>query len=195
MLTLRKSFILLVLFLIVVPGLAHEHTLLSSVDPVILTIDGIVAKPQSLTASDLAKLPRRTIETKAPDGTVIKYEGPLLADVLATAGVVFGPDLKGPLLANYVVVTGGDKFRVVFALPELDASFTDRLIILADKRDGQPLSAAEGPLRSIVADEKRQSRWVKQVVTLTVMSAPMPNPNKLINKKAPRAARLARARS
>lgn len=144
------------------------------VDPEILTINGVVPKPQKLTAADLAKLPRRSVPIKAADGSVTTYEGPILSDVLALAGVVFGPELKGPALANYVVVTGADKFRVVFALPELDSSFTDRVILLADKRDGKPLSAAEGPLRSIVPDEKRRSRWVNQVVTLTVLSAPVP---------------------
>jgi DMSO/TMAO reductase YedYZ molybdopterin-dependent catalytic subunit len=149
-----------------------------SVDPVILTIDGIVPKPQKLTAADLAKLPRRSVEVKNSDGTVSTYEGPILADVLALGGVVFGPDLKGDALANYVTVTGADKFRVVFALPELDSSFTDRLNILADKRDGKPLSASEGPLRNIVPDEKRRSRWVSRVVTLTVLSAPVASPSK-----------------
>ena len=149
-----------------------QTTSATSVDPEILTIDGVVPKPQKLTAADLAKLPRRSVQIKAADGSVSTYEGPILADVLALAGVVFGPELKGPALANYVVVTGADKFRVVFALPELDSSFTDRVILLADKRDGKPLSAAEGPLRSIVPDEKRRSRWVNQVVSLTVLSAP-----------------------
>jgi len=54
----------------------------------------------------------------------------------------------------------------------LDSSFTDRIIILADKRDGAPLSSAEGPLRNIIPDEKRISRSVKQVVTLTIANAP-----------------------
>lgn len=142
-------------------------------DPVLVTINGAVPKPQKLTAKDLANLPQRSVQIKASDGSVTVYEGPDLAKVLETAGVVFGGELKGPALANYLLVTGADKFRVVFALPELDSSFTDRLIILANKRDGQPLSAAEGPLRTIVPDEKRTSRWVKQVITLTIASAPL----------------------
>src|ERR1051325_3623361 len=83
-------------------------------DPVILTIDGDVPKPQKLTAADFAKLPRRSVEVKNPDGSTSTYEGPILADVLALAGVKFGPDVKGPeAFAKYVTVTGADKFRVV----------------------------------------------------------------------------------
>jgi len=139
-------------------------------DPV-LVVDGIVPTPTKLTAEELAKLPRRTVQTKGADGSTVTYEGPELAEVLRVAGVKFGPDLKGPALANYLVVTGADDFRVVYALAELDASFTDRLIILADKKNDQALSADEGPLRTIVPDEKRQGRWVKQVVRFTVMSS------------------------
>jgi len=146
------------------------------VEPVILTIDGIVPKPQKLTAADLAKLPRRSVEVKNSDGSVSTYEGPILADVLALAGVVFGPVPK-EALANYVIVTAND-FRVVFALPELDSAFTDRLNILADKKDGKPLSTSEGPLRNIVPDEKRRGRWVSQVVRLTVLTASVASPSK-----------------
>jgi DMSO/TMAO reductase YedYZ molybdopterin-dependent catalytic subunit len=140
----------------------------------ILVIDGIVPTPTKLTAEDLAKLPRRTVQTKAGDGSVVTYEGPELAEVLRLAGVKFGADLKGPALAYYLLVTGADDFRVVFALTELDSSFTDRVIILADKKNGQALSAEEGPLRTIAPDEKRQGRWVKQVVRFTLMSPAAP---------------------
>ena len=49
-------------------------------------------------------------------------------------------------------------YRAVFALPELDPDFNDRVILLADRRDGQALSAKDGPLQIIVPGEKRHSR-------------------------------------
>ena len=52
----------------------------------------------------------------------------------------------------YLLVEAADDYRVVFALPELDPAFTERVILLADRRDGQPLAAAEGPLRLVVPD-------------------------------------------
>lgn len=62
-------------------------------------------------------------------------------------------------------------YRVVFALPELDTAFTDRVVLLADRRDNQPLSAAEGPLRMVIPEEKRRARWVWQVVALHIRHA------------------------
>jgi hypothetical protein len=49
-------------------------------------------------------------------------------------------------------------------LPQL----TDRIVLLADAMDGQPLSAHEGPFRIIVPKEKRAARWVRQVKSVTV---------------------------
>jgi hypothetical protein len=55
--------------------------------------------------------------------------------------------------------------------PELDAAFKDAIVLLADRRDGQPLGSGEGPLRLLVAHEKRQARWVRQVKVLRVLQA------------------------
>ena len=91
-----------------------------------------------------------------------------LVEVLRSAGVKFGHDLRGPALATYLVVEAADGYRAVFALPELDPASTDRVILLADRRDGKPIDAKDGPLRVIVPGEKRHSRWVKQVIALKV---------------------------
>jgi hypothetical protein len=56
----------------------------------------------------------------------------------------------------------------VFSLAELDPELTDRIFLLADTKDGQPLPLREGPLRIIVPGEKRPARWVRQVKALTV---------------------------
>jgi len=137
----------------------------------LLTVGGEVERPLKLTAADLAKLPRRTVSAKDHDGKEASFEGVQLGEVLKLAGVKFGEGLRGKSLALFLVVDASDGYRAVFALPELDAAFTDRVILLADRRDGKPLAATEGPLRVVVPDEKRQARWVRQVVALTVRRA------------------------
>jgi len=139
--------------------------------PVLLTIGGEVANPVKLTASDLAKLPRRSVQAKDHDGKETTFEGIELAEVLALAGVKSGEQLKGKELALFLVVDAADGYRAVFALPELDHAFTDRTILLADRRNGKALTEKEGPLRIVVPDEKRQARWVRQVVALTIRRA------------------------
>ena len=124
-----------------------------------------------LTASEIAKLPRRTVRAKGHDGKESAFEGVPLVEVLKSAGVKFGNDLRGPALATYLLVEASDGYRVVFALPELDPASTDRVVLLADRRDGVPLDGKEGPLRIVIPDEKRHSRWVRQVIALRLRRA------------------------
>ncbi|MDG3006126.1 hypothetical protein [Paludisphaera mucosa] len=55
------------------------------------------------------------------------------------------------------MVEASDGYRALFALPELDPSFTDRVILLADRRAGKPLDDRQGPLRIVAPGEKRPS--------------------------------------
>jgi hypothetical protein len=71
----------------------------------------------------------------------------------------------------YVMVSASDGYRVVFALAEFDPDFTDRIVILADRRDGHALAPSEGPFRLVVAEEKRHARWVREVTALDVEEA------------------------
>ena len=134
-------------------------------------IDGVVDQPLTLHASDLATLPRQTLQVRDHDGQESIFEGVALVELLQRAGVPLGKELRGDRMLTYVVVGAADGYRVVLALPELDPAFSDRLILLADRRDQQPLSPREGPLRLIVPGEKRQARWVRQVTSVTVRRA------------------------
>jgi DMSO/TMAO reductase YedYZ molybdopterin-dependent catalytic subunit len=69
-------------------------------------------------------------------------------------------------------VTAHDGYRVVFSLPELDPAFSDGRALLADRMDGQPLSAHDGPLRLVLPSEKREARWVRMVERIEMLSAP-----------------------
>jgi DMSO/TMAO reductase YedYZ molybdopterin-dependent catalytic subunit len=136
-----------------------------------LQIRGDVEQPLKLGAGDLAKLPRRAVQAKDHDGSLVKYEGVALVEVLKLAGVPFGDLLKGRNLTKYLLVEAADAYQVVFALPELDPAYTDRVVLLADRRDGKPLAHSEGAFRLVVPDEKMPARWIRQITTLTVIRA------------------------
>ena len=62
-----------------------------------------------------------------------------MRELLTRAGVPAGHALRGPALATAVVVTGADGYRMVFAIAEFDPAFTDRVAIVADrKEEGTP---------------------------------------------------------
>jgi DMSO/TMAO reductase YedYZ molybdopterin-dependent catalytic subunit len=121
-----------------------------------------------LTVEDLMKMPqvRATVKSHNVEGT---YEGPQLRDVLAAVGAPNGEALRGPGLRLVVAVDAADGYRAVFSLAEIDPAFRDRQILLAIRRNGQPLEASEGPFRLIVVDEARPARWVRQVTGIKVL--------------------------
>ena len=136
-----------------------------------MKVDGEVEHPLQLSLIDLAKLSHQKVRVKDLDGKEVEFEGVPLGEILHLAGAKLGEKLRGDILADYLVVGAVDGYRVVFALPELDAAFTDRLVLLADRRDQKPLSESEGPLRLVIPEEKKRARWVRQVNTLTVRRA------------------------
>jgi hypothetical protein len=71
-------------------------------------------------------------------------------------------------LGIYILVQAADGYRAVFASAEVDPAQTDRLILLADHKNGQLLSANEGPFRIVFPGEKRPARWVRQVQSILV---------------------------
>ncbi len=144
-------------------------------EPVLLTVAGEVEHPLRLTASDLSHLSRRSVRA-AEHGKEAAFEGVALSDVLKMAGIPTGESLRGKQLVKYLLVDARDGYQVVFALAELDSAFTDREVLLADRRDGKPLSAEEGPLRIVVPGEKRPARWARQVRELRIGSIKSPAP-------------------
>ena len=137
----------------------------------VLSVKGEGEQALELNAADLAKLPRHSERVTDHNGVEATFAGVPLVEILRLAGAKLGDQLRGKEMPTYVLVKAADNYQVVFAVAELDPGFTDRVIFLADLRDGKPLTAEEGPLRIIVPGEKRHARWVRQVTTLTLVHA------------------------
>ncbi|HUQ81381.1 MAG TPA: molybdopterin-dependent oxidoreductase [Gemmatimonadaceae bacterium] len=136
-----------------------------------LTVRGLDGQERRVTAADLAKLARRDTTVSAHEVSG-RYSGVALTDVLALVNAPLGDSLRGRTLATFVTVEASDGYRVLFSIAELDSRFTDRVVILADSKDGHPLPAAEGPYRLIVPGEKRPARWARQVRRISLGRAP-----------------------
>jgi hypothetical protein len=118
-------------------------------------------------AVDTATLERRSVVTQ-DRGLRTQFDGVALRDVLAKAGVPFGDALRGPALTRVVIASARDGYRVVYAIAEIDAGFTDQIVLLADRRDGKPLLPDTGPWQIVVPNDKRAARWIRQVTRLEV---------------------------
>ncbi len=130
----------------------------------VITEDG---KTHRISATDFAKLPRQSVKTKS-NQTDVEFEGVSLVDLLKSLGVTFGHDLRGPRASNVVLCAAKDGYRVAFSQLEIDPDTTDKVVIVADRRDGKALVEPEGPLRLIVPDEKRPVRWIRMLQTIRI---------------------------
>jgi DMSO/TMAO reductase YedYZ molybdopterin-dependent catalytic subunit len=144
----------------------------SNTSGVLLTVGGKVAHPLSLTRADLDKFTRQAIKAKGSNGKEHNYEGVAVGDILQKAGVEFGEALHQDAAATYLLAEAADGYQVVFALPEFDSPSIDRLILIADRQDGNPIPAASGPLQLIAPGDKGHGRWVRQIKSLTLVRAP-----------------------
>jgi len=136
-----------------------------------IKVEGEVLTPLTLNADDLSKMKRAETSTKDRDGKVYKYSGVPVTEILGKAGVTLGKQLRGENLSKYLIVKAVDGYEVLFSLAELDSSFTDRVIILADQMEGKPLPNGKGPFRIIVPDEKKPARCIFEVTNLIVRFA------------------------
>lgn len=162
MLNSMKQKLVLILFSLALLNTGHAQT---------LTVSGAVNKPLTLAAEALKAMPHSTVTGKDHDGKEHQYAGIPLIDLLKQVGTTIGSELRGKNLTKYVIVKATDGYEAVFALPELDPEFTTRTILLADSVDGAPLTAATGPYRIVVPDEKKQARWVRGVKAIEVRIA------------------------
>jgi hypothetical protein len=160
---------LILILVLVCPPVALAQPAPAS-EPV-LRASGATGQRRDFTLADLAQMSRVSANVVDEKGNHAVYEGVAIAEILRRVGAPLGKDLHGKAMDLYLLVTASDGYRAVFALPELDPGFTDRLVLIADHRDGKSLSPAEGPFRIVAPAEKRHARWVRNVIELSLRHA------------------------
>jgi len=133
-----------------------------------IQVSGAVKQPLTLSADDLAKMPRASVRVTRHDMETV-YEGVWLHEVLKRAGVPQGSELRGKALASYVLAEAQDGYQVVFSLAELDPSFIDNQILLADTANGKPLSGAQGRFSLVVPKDKPGARSIHMLTRIEVV--------------------------
>ena len=134
-----------------------------------IKIGGTVATPYSFSLDDMKKMPRKTVRVENAHAKKTEvYEGVPLTALLQKAGVLQGEQLRGKGMTGYLLVEAADDYHVLFSLAELDTSFQDSEVLLADTIDGAPLAPDQGPLKLVVPHDKRPARWIKMVAGITI---------------------------
>lgn len=144
-------------------------SLIFAQNPPTLSVTGDVPKPLTLTAEDLAAMPREKVSLPDANGGNTEYEGVLLREVLKRAGAPLEGQLRRKALASYILAKAKDGYQVVFTLGEIDAQFGNDPILIADKRDGKPLPGNQGPFRLVCPHDKEGARSVRMLETIELV--------------------------
>ena len=147
----------------------YAGTLSAQSTPAVFRITGDVPSPQQFTAEDLAKMTHETVNVKGEDGSNSQWTGVPLRELLAKAGSPSGKELRGKPLAGYVLAKAHDDYQVVFSLGEIDPLFGNEPILVADRRDGKPITGNQGPFRLICPKDQAGARSVRMLETLEVV--------------------------
>jgi hypothetical protein len=123
----------------------------------------------TLTAAQISSLAHVTVDARDHDGPA-QFQGVALSAILSSAGIQLGDSLHGTRMSEVLLVSAADGYKVAFALAEVDPAFAAREIMLADKREGKPLDAKQGPFRVVAPGDKRPARWIRQVTELRIVA-------------------------
>jgi DMSO/TMAO reductase YedYZ molybdopterin-dependent catalytic subunit len=163
---MRFRFLASCLLFAALPILAAEPAPQGSA--VVVLVDGKAAA--TLDHAALAGMPRSSITAATHDEKPGEWQGVSLEEIVHRAGVPEGAAMRGRAMTRLVRVTASDGYQVMFSAGELDPAFGNTQVILAEQKDGQPLSK-DGPYRLVVPGDKRAARWVRNVTTIEVMEA------------------------
>jgi hypothetical protein len=121
-----------------------------------------------ISAEKLASLPHESFDAQQHD-KLFHYSGIDIRAVLREAGIEPLENLRGRSLRRVLLVEAADNYAVVFAFAELDPSIGNKRVYLVDRQNDTALAPNEGPWRLVVSSESRPTRWVRQVVRVSVV--------------------------
>ena len=141
---------------------------------VALSVTGDVSAPANLEVVQIRALPATTQTVSFGSGSgpqTHTYIGTGLRTLLNQIGIVTNPAVHNDLLGKYVVATGSDNYRVLFAMGELSPDFGNRgnLVAYAETINGANVAlTTDGPLRVTAPGDIKGGRYVSNLVRLEV---------------------------
>jgi hypothetical protein len=135
-----------------------------------VSVTGLAGQKLALGAADIAALPHQPVTLQLEGGKSEACDGVTLSAILAKVGAPQGKALRGPEMADVVEVGAADGYRIALALAETDPLMRPNPgVFLADRCNGGPMAAPEGPFRLVVVGDGRPARSARQVTSITVL--------------------------
>ena len=140
-----------------------------------VSLRGPEGQTRSVSLAELAAMPHESATLVSEHGPAKRYDGVPLTLLLQSVGAPAGKALRGPALADLVVVSGSDGYRVVLGLAETDPGVRPEKMLLADRVEGAPLPPSEGPFRLVIEGDLRPARSARMVTAIRVEAVPAAN--------------------
>jgi len=141
-----------------------------------VNVFGQVATPTTFDRAALAALPQTTsTQTYTSGGTPVTdtFTGPTLSALLnASGGIVTDPAVRNGVLRQYIVATGADGYKSVISAGEIASRFGNRPDLVAITDTLGKLPGSDGVARVVAAGDKAGGRYVSNLVSLEVGTAP-----------------------
>ena len=139
-----------------------------AVNPLTITYGG-KSEVWTVASLALAKFDRTAVDVfNSHEKTQQHYSGVAVATLLAHIGVPITPHGKDFRL--YLVAEGADGYQVVYSLGEVAPDVHDGTVIVADTLGVDELTG-NGPFQLVATGEKRTARWVRNLVSIRVLTA------------------------
>lgn len=143
-----------------------------------LSVSGAITTPTVYDLAGLQALPAVTQTVTFNAGNTPQthtYTGTSLWGIVNGAGIPVNPLIKNDILTRYVVATGTDGYKVVYAMGEIHPDFGNKpdLVAYAETIGGvsSPLSASQGFARTTAVGDVRGGRYVSNVESLDVRTS------------------------
>jgi len=119
---------------------------LAAADGPVLTIDGAVAHPLTLSATDLAALPQSDVHIAyltghGPEDAI--YSGVSLWSLIEKAGLGDSFKDRKTHTGHYLVLSATDGYQIVVAFGEIDPDLEGKPALIALMRDGKPIDTKD----------------------------------------------------
>jgi len=149
----------------------------SAASPKVLSVQGGLDRPASLSVADLKALPPTTQTVSYGSGAgpqTHTYTGTNLWNLLDQADIQVDAARKNDVLGKYVLATGADGYKAVFSLAELKPDFGNRpsLVVYAEAASGVSSAlGTDGPVRVTAPGDVKGGRYVSALTRLDVRDA------------------------
>jgi PEP-CTERM motif len=138
-----------------------------------ITISGGVTTPGSLNLSTLPSTTQTDTYFSGSGPVTDTFTGPTLWGILQTSGIITNPSIHNDILSKYVIVTGANGTQSVVSAGEISPSFGNHQDLVAIQDTSGNLPGSDGIARMTAPGDNHGDRYVGQVTSLTVASAPV----------------------